>query len=576
MGSTDRLKLAAADRWLLRSLGRAGVWGLAYAMADFSGIAFGLIMPTALAEAVDAVVAGVGRDAVFRLLFVVMLAVGVGAVGSIAGTMSSTRIEASLRQELARAALGMSVARRRTFPVGDLASRLVASTQEAAGTVLGAFEVCTTILSAMVAAVILATMDWTLVVAVIVVAPATVVIARRLVSESSDLFASYQRVQGRIAALLSEAMSGIRTVRSAGTAAREADRVLAPVPELSGIGHALWGVQRGRVWQFSLLMVLAGLVVMAVAGWNVAEGRLTPGQFLAASAYSGMVLGAFGQIDSIMEIAYGRGSARRLIEVLDASVSAVPAERELPAGGGEITFTDVQARLGERLVLDRLDLVIPAGNLLAVVGVSGAGKSVLVQLVGGLIVPDSGNVQIDGCDVASLTDSALRAAVAYAFERPHLLGATIREAIAYGSDRADMASVEASACTAHADQFIRRLPDGYDTRLDRAPLSGGETQRLGLARALFADARILVLDDATSSLDTVTEFEVTEAITHAMAGRTRLVAAHRASTAARADLVAWLDHGRVRALAPHATLWADAEYRALFAAAVSAAEEDVL
>jgi len=124
--------------------------------------------------------------------------------------------------------------------------------------------------------------------------------------------------------------------------------------------------------------------------------------------------------------------------------------------------------------------------------------------------------------------------------------------------------VTGAARAAHADAFIRRLPEGYDTPLERAPMSGGERQRVGLARALVRPARVYVLDDATSGLDTVTEAEVTDAITTLLQGRTRLVVAHRAATAARCDLVAWLEKGRIVALAPHTELWRDGAYRAVF------------
>jgi ATP-binding cassette, subfamily B, bacterial len=195
---------------------------------------------------------------------------------------------------------------------------------------------------------------------------------------------------------------------------------------------------------------------------------------------------------------------------------------------------------------------------------SGAGKTTLASLVGRLRDPDEGAVLLDGVPVASLDPGELRRAVAYAFERPALLGGTIAEAIAYGRPAATHAHVRAAAVAAEADGFVRRLPDGYDTPLRRAPMSGGEAQRLGLARAIAQGERVLVLDDATSSLDTAAEMKVSAAL--ARLRSTRIVVAHRAATAARADLVAWIEDGRVRAYAPHAELWEHPEYRAVFAA----------
>jgi ATP-binding cassette subfamily B protein len=195
-----------------------------------------------------------------------------------------------------------------------------------------------------------------------------------------------------------------------------------------------------------------------------------------------------------------------------------------------------------------------------------------VSLVARLRDPDEGEVRLDGVPVSAVDLAALRRTVTYAFERPALLGSTVQDTIAYGCPDATRAQVVAAAAAAQADRFVRLLPDGYDTPLARAPMSGGELQRIGLARAILTGARVVVLDDATSSLDTATELRVAEALEQVLAGRTALIVAHRAATAARADLVAWLDDGRIRALAPHATLWTDPAYRAVFAAAEETAE----
>jgi ATP-binding cassette subfamily B protein len=207
-------------------------------------------------------------------------------------------------------------------------------------------------------------------------------------------------------------------------------------------------------------------------------------------------------------------------------------------------------------VLDGLDLVVPGGAAVAVVGRSGTGKSLLAALAGRLTDPDEGRILLDGVPLATLDHAALRHAVGYAFARPALFGATVAEAI--GGD------AEAAARSARADSFIGRLPLGYRTPPSEAPLSGGELQRLGLARALAHPGRLLVLDDATSSLDTVTEMQVADVLTGDP--RTRLIIAHRVGTAARADLVAWLDGGRIRACAPHHELWRDPRYREVFGA----------
>jgi ATP-binding cassette subfamily B protein len=205
-------------------------------------------------------------------------------------------------------------------------------------------------------------------------------------------------------------------------------------------------------------------------------------------------------------------------------------------------------------LLTDVSFVVPGGSVAAVVGRSGAGKSVLASVAARLRDPSAGVVALDGVPLSSLSHDELRGAVGCAFERPSLVGATVGAAIEPGG-------VEAARAT-YTHEFVSRLPEGYATPLSAAPMSGGELQRLGLARSWPA-SRLLVLDDATSSVDMVTEMRIGAALA-AAGGRTRLVVTHRLSTAARADLVVWLEDGRVRAVAPHEELWEDEDYREVF------------
>jgi ATP-binding cassette subfamily B protein len=233
-------------------------------------------------------------------------------------------------------------------------------------------------------------------------------------------------------------------------------------------------------------------------------------------------------------------------------------------GGGRLELRAVTVRAGGRPLLRGVDLTVPAGALVAVVGLSGSGKSVLAALAGRLLDPDEGDVLLDGVPLRELDRRELRRAVGYGFARPALFGETVGDAIAFGQDAPPAARVRQSAHDARADGFIRLLPGGYDTPLAQAPMSGGEIQRLGLARTFAHAGRVIVLDDVAASLDTVTEHHIRRVLTGALAGTTRIVVAHRASTVARMDAVIWLDGGRVRAMAPHRELWHDRAYRILF------------
>ncbi|MEV6973351.1 ATP-binding cassette domain-containing protein [Kitasatospora sp. NPDC093806] len=323
---------------------------------------------------------------------------------------------------------------------------------------------------------------------------------------------------------------------------------------LSAAGHALWAAQRRTAWQAMLLVAVVEVAVLATAGALVADGRLAPGGLAAAAGWAALGAGLFEQVEALVGVAHARAGQARVDEVLAFEPSPV-GTTDLPVGGpGTLHFQNVVVRDGDgRTLLGPLDLTVPGGATVALVGRSGAGKSLLAALPGRLRDPDEGAVLLDGVPVTELTPAALRDAVGYAFARPVLVGRTVREAL-------DGAG-PAEATAAHADGFLRRLPLGWETPPEELRLSGGELQRLGLARLLAHPTRVVVLDDAMSGLDLATEYQVGEALDRATRGRTRLVVAHRETAAAHADLVAWLDAGRLRALAPHRDLLADPDYR---------------
>jgi len=564
-----------ADRLLL-AIARAHLgWTLLAAVSTLAGSVLLVLLPDALARAVDAVTAspgqgpGTGAGAASPgsalLAFGLLLAAytATDLVSEYAQPYCAVAATASLRRRLMDRLLDAGPAATRRFAPGDLVGRLIGATPEAANAptaIVGA--VADLVLSAG-GIIALGLIDWRLVLAFAATVPVGVLILRSFVRETGDLAAAYQRAQSDIAARLLDALSGIRTIRASGTRELETARVLAPLPRLGESGYALWRSQRVAGWRSMALFAVTQTAVLAVAGWGVVGGRLAVGQLLAAATYAALGLGFFGSVQAALALSRARGAAMRLAEADTLSTLSYGA-RSLPPGKGGLVLTGVTVRGGQDgPALDRLDLTVPGGTELAVVGPAGSGKSTLAALIGRLVDPDEGTVELDGVPLPELSRESLRGAVAYAFERPAPLGGTVRETIGLG---ADAARVEAAAEAAAADAFIRKLPEGYDTPLARAPLSGGETQRLGLARALARGGdglRVLVLDDATAALDTVTEARVSGAVERAASGRTRILIAHRPATAARADLVAWLDGGRLRALAPHRELWSDPEYRAL-------------
>ncbi|WP_367319236.1 ABC transporter ATP-binding protein [Streptomyces sp. HUAS ZL42] len=523
-----------------------------------------LATPALLASAVA--VALEGGDIV-RPATLLGLAIVVGglleAVLALLGASAAGRAGVWLQTRTVRHLL--TLGSRSPLPPGDATARVVQGAPSTANLPVALAGSVVSLTASLVALVLLWRMDWWSGLAFTLALPTVVLIAKRFIGGATAAQAEYLEAQSGIAARLLSALGGARTIRAAGTVGPESERVLRPLPELSAAGRSLWSLQRGAVWQLKLLTPLAQVVVLTVAGFGVSAGRVGPAELLAVSGYLTMASGALGQIDVLLQIAQVRAGTGRLAEIL-ADPAPVSGTRQSPQDGpGAVRLRDVTVTRDGEPLLDHLDLDIPAGKSVGLVGRSGAGKSLVASLIGRLTDPESGHVLLDGVPVDELSLAELSRRVTYAFDQPALVGGTVHEAIAYGRAELTRADVTAAARAAHADSFIRRLPEGYDTPLDRAPMSGGERQRVGLARALVRPARVFVLDDATSGLDTVTEAEVTEAITTMLRDRTRLVVAHRAATAARCDLVAWLENGRVVAVAPHAELWQDGGYRAVFA-----------
>lgn len=554
-----------AANWLLvRIVRRGGSWVGVLLTASLVLAAAETALPAVLGGAVDAVLNG--GDVAFWLL-VCGLLIGVllicDVLDDLAAGMATARSTAWLRRTVLDHILALGTRTTRRFDAGDLTARLVGNAADAGRAGSLTIWAITALIPALGGIVALALIDPWLCLTFLVGAPALLAVVRSCVRDASALADRYLHVQGVIAGRLADALTGARTIAAAGTTEREKRRVLAPLPELHRHGIGMWRVQTRIAAQEALLVPLLEVAVLAVAGWELARGRISPGQLLAASQYVVLAAGLGSAVMSISRLAQARAAAGRNAAVLAEPVVPYGTE-SLPAGRGRLEFRGVTVRAGGVPVLDRVDFVVPEGTLVAVVGRSGSGKSLLAALAGRLVDPDEGEVLVDGVALPQLDHRELRRAVCCGFERPVLIGETLADVIAFGHSTPDPQKVTTAARAASADTFIRRMPAGYQTALVDAPMSGGEIQRLGLARAFAHAGRVLVLDDVAASLDTVTEHHIRQVLTGALADRTRLVVAHRVSTAAHADLVVWLDGGRVRSVAPHRELWMQPCYRAVF------------
>jgi ATP-binding cassette subfamily B protein len=546
------------------AIARRSRWTPLIGVTALIGTLATLALPVVLGRAVDAIIAdgsGGGGGGPWLALAAGLIAVVVvlDVAEAYAGTACVADTAAWLRNRLVRQLLAIGPRRAGRFDTGDLVSRVSGNAVDAAQAGPSAVTVATAALPPIGSLVLLAYIDPWVAAAFFAGTALVALVLRAFTQRTSEVVTRYQRTQGRIAARLAEALAGARTIAAAGSVEREEQRVLAPLRDLRDHGEQTWRVLSRSSAQAAVVGPVVLVAVLAAGGLALVAGRISPGDLFAASRYA--VLGAgLGSLTGVLgQLARARAGVRRAAEVL-----AVPAVgyggRALPDGPGRLEFRGVTVRDGDTVLLDGVDLTLPGGAAAAVVGRSGAGKSVLAALAARLREPDSGRVLLDGVPLDELRRDVLRTAVGCAFERPTLVGRTVADTIGLGMDRD---RVRAAAHATHAHEFISRLPQGYDTPLADAPMSGGEAQRLGLARAWHAN-RLLVLDDATSSLDMVTEMQISRTLTGDRGGRTRLIVTHRAATAARADLVVWLAAGRVRAVGPHEALWRDPAYREVF------------
>lgn len=369
-----------------------------------------------------------------------------------------------------------------------------------------------------------------------------------------------QEVQQRIAELTAEAeenISGVRVVKAFAQEARQLGRfqhVVGRVFDQSMVSTRLRAFYNPLI---AFLPFLGLAAVLLVGGRQVRDGSITLGEFVAFYGYVLLLAGPMRMLGIALGMAQRAiASGARVFELLDREPTLVAPDGAppLPEGRGRVELRDVTFGYdGGEPVLSQVSLDVEAGRTVALVGGTGSGKSTLIALVPRLYDPQKGSVLVDGADVRGVDLASLRGEIALVSEDAFLFSASVRDNIAYGRPDATGEEVRDSARRAGIHDFIESLPAGYDTRVGERglTLSGGQRQRVAIARALVVDPRILVLDDATSSVDATTEGEIKRALAEVMKGRTTFVIAHRLSTISLADEVVVLERGRITARGTH-------------------------
>ena len=403
----------------------------------------------------------------------------------------------------------------------------------------------------------------------LVVAPALVAVSYRLRTRVFPASWDAQQLEGDVAQIVDEDVGGVRVVKAFGQEERELRRLV----DASGRLYASrMRAVRMRARYGPLLETvpaLAQVAILALGGWMAVRGSITIGTFLAFSTYVAQFTAPARQLAGVLTMGQqARAGVERIFQLLELppAIADKPDAIDLGELRGEIVFDDVTFRYADGAeVLHGFDLRIAAGERVAIIGPSGSGKSTVAALIGRFHDPTAGRVTVDGHDLRDVRLASLRRQVGFAFEEAFLFSDTVRANIAYGragggegdQDReASQEQIEAAARAAGAHDFIAALPLGYDTVVGERglSLSGGQRQRIALARAILADPRILILDDATSAVDARTEEAIHDALRDVLPGRTTLLVAHRVSTLHLADRVVVLDQGCVVDAGTHAEL----------------------
>ncbi|MDT7522895.1 ABC transporter ATP-binding protein [Rhodoferax sp. TBRC 17198] len=374
-------------------------------------------------------------------------------------------------------------------------------------------------------------------------------------------FEKIDRVWGEVTNVLADTIPGIRVVKAFAQETREASRFREANKHNLVVNDRI-----NKIWSLfspsvSFLTELGLLVVWAFGIWQVSQGEITVGVLTAFIAYISRFYGRLDSMSRIVSVTQKSASAaKRIFDILD-HVSSVPEPvNPVPMGKvqGSIEVRDVGFRYGNREVNRGINLKIAPGEMVGLVGHSGSGKSTLVNLICRFYDVSEGAILVDGVDIRSYAISDYRQNIGLVLQEPFLFFGTIADNIAYGKPDATRSQIIAAARAAHAHEFILRLPQGYDSMVGERGqgLSGGERQRISIARALLIDPRILILDEATSSVDSETEKEIQKALENLVQGRTTIAIAHRLSTLHRADRLVVLDRGKVVEEGAHDALMA--------------------
>jgi len=536
----------------LRPYRRTVIWSLVFA---WLAMVMTVAIPLLIGSAVDAINKG-DRSALLPLALALVgagiLRLGLTVVRRLIAGKVSLAVEFDLREGVYQHLQELELGFFESQQTGQLMSRATVDLQSIRFFLgYGLIFLTQNALTIVLASIVMVALNLPLALLALAPVPFVIYAAARFSRLSRP---AVQEIQQRIAELTAEAEESVSGIRIVKAFAREEHMLGRFRRQVTRVFDQNVYSTRLRAFYSPMLGFLPSLglaVVLWVGGREVIEGSMSLGDFTAFYTYLVMLMGPMRMLGMALGMAQRAvASGNRLFEILDreARIVSPPEAPELPPGPGRVEFHGVGlAYDGAAPALSDIELEVEAGSTVALVGPTGSGKTSLVALLARLYDPTRGEVRVDGADLRSVDVSSLRRQIAFVADDPFLFSASVADNISYGRPDASREQIELAAIRAQAHGFITELPDGYETVVGERglTLSGGQRQRIAIARALIAEPRILILDDATSSVDATTEEEIKRGLREAMAGRTTFVVAHRLSTISLADEIVVMESGRI-------------------------------